>query len=292
MLKVKIIWNNENVVTESIRIYKKNVTFSKTSLPAVLAEITDLSVLAYEDLAVNENETWYYMLSAKLGEQEVFSQCFEVKVASVPTGFWALAVACWGTATLPQFNKDLINEPTWDVNFRKTQNIINYVRAYNSTGNIAAGPASTKTVDATMLLGKRLELVVSALTYSGNYGRMFLEFLDASNNVLAALKVDIAANSFGSTLQIGNTLSTVVTLSSVGTYPVANGYLDISPIGIKYTPVNPAATPKYNEYTFVKNMSSLNKIRISELTAYQPHSTEAAGSPKGSSAYVYLKLLP
>lgn len=292
MLKVKITWNNENVVTESIRIYKKNVTFSKTSLPAVLAEITDLSVLAYEDLAVNENETWYYMLSAKLGEQEVFSPCFEAKVTSVPTGFWALAVACWGTATLPQFNKELTTESTWPANFKKTQDIISYVRAYNAGGNITAGPAATKTVDASFILGERFELVVSAGTYNSNYGRMFLEFLDASDNVLAALKVDIGTSKFGSTLQIGNTLATVVSLASTGSNPTANGYLDILPTGIKYTPVNPAATTKYNEYTFVKNMSSLNKIRISELTAYQPHSTEAAGSPKGSSAYVYLKLLP
>lgn len=292
MLKVKITWNNENVIAESIRIYKKNVTFSKTSLPAVLAEITDLSVLVYEDLAVNENETWYYMLSARLGEQEVFSPCFDVKVASVPTGFWALAVACWGTATLPQFNKDLTTQPTWNENFKKTQNIISYVRAYNATGNIIAGPAATKTVDATALLGKRLELVVSAGTYNSNYGRMFLEFLDASNNVIAALKVDRGASNFGSTLQIGNNLATVVSLASTGSNQTADGYLDITANGIKYTPRNPAASSKYNEYTFVKNMNSLNKIRVSELGAFQPHSTEAAGSPKGSSAYVYLKLLP
>ena len=289
-IKIKVSWDDNNVVSEGVRIYRSNTAFTSSNLPAVLATVPTLD--EYEDLDVIEGQTYFYMLAAYLGEQEVFTECFEVKTDLIPTGMWALAVACWGTATLPQFNKDLTSEPTWPVNFKKTQTIINYVRAYNATGNIIAGPAATKTVDATVLLGRRLELVVSAGTYNSNYGRMFLEFLDASNNVIAALKVDKGASNFGSTLQIGNTLATVVSLASTGSNPTANGYLDILPTGIKYTPVNPAATSKYNEYTFTKNMSSLEKIRISELGAYQPHSTEAAGSPKGSSAYVYLKLLP
>lgn len=290
-LKIKITWDDNNVISEGARIYKSNVAFTSTTLPPVYDEV-GYGIEIYEDFNVIEDQTYFYMLSCFLGEQEKFTQCFEVKAKSLPTGFWALAVACWGTATLPQFNKDLTSEPTWPVNFKKTQTIINYVRAYNATGNIIAGPAATKTVDATVLLGRRLEIVVAALTYNSNYGRMYLEFLDASNNVIAALKVDKGASNFGSTLQIGNTLATVVSLASTGSNPTANGYLDILPTGIKYTPVNPAATSKYNEYTFTKNMSSLKKIRISELGAYQPHSTEAAGSPKGSSAYVYLKLLP
>ena len=290
-LKIKITWDDNNVISEGARIYKSNVAFTSTTLPPIYDEV-GYGVEIYEDFDVIEDQTYFYMLSCFLGEQEKFTQCFEVKAKSLPTGFWALAVACWGTATLPQFNKDLTSEPTWPVNFKKTQDIISYVRAYNAIGNIIAGPVATKTVNAEILLGKRLELVVSAGIYNSNYGRMFLEFLDASDNVLAALKVDKAFNNFGSTLQIGHTLATVANVPSIGTYPAANGYLDILPTGIKYTPSNPAATTKFNEYTFTKNMSSLKKIRISELGAYQPHSTEAAGSPKGSSAYVYLKLLP
>ena len=120
---------------------------------------------------------------------------------------------------------------------------------------------------------------------------MFLEFLDASDNVLAALKVDKASNNFGSTLQIGHNLATVTNVPSVGTYPTANGYLDILPTGIKYTPVNPAATTKFNEYTFTKDMSAVSKVRVSQLVATQTHSRYAAGNPTGSSAYVYLKLI-
>lgn len=289
-IKIKVSWDDHNVVSEGVRIYRSNTAFTSSNLPAVLATVPTLD--EYEDLDVIEGQTYFYMLAAYLGEQEVFTECFEFKTDLIPTGMWALAVACWGTVTLPQFNKDLINEPTWGGNFKRTQAFISYTRTYNNSGSVIAGPASTKTVDAGMLLGKRFELVVSAGTYNGNYGRMYLEFLDASNNVIAALKVDKASNNFGSTLQIGNTLATAVSLSSIGTYPTANGYLDILPAGIKYTPVSSSATTKYNEYLFSKDMSTLSKLRISQLSAYQPHNSSAAGNPTGSSAYVYLKLLP
>jgi len=289
-IKIKVSWDDHNVVSEGVRIYRSNTTFTPSNLPAVLATVPTLD--EYEDLDVIEGQTYFYMLAAYLGEQEVFTECFEVKTDLTPTGIWALAVACWGTVTLPQFNKDLINEATWPENFSKTQDIISYVRAYNATGNITTPAVNNKVIDASILLGKRMFIQVVAGTFLGNYGRMYLEFMDASNNVLAAIIVNKANNNFGSTLQIGNTLANVVNVPSIGTYPTANGYLDILPTGIKYTPVNPAATTRFNEYLFSKDLTSLAKLRISQLAAYQPHNTGSTGSPTGSSAHVYLKLLP
>ena len=76
-VKIKINWDNENVVSESVRIYRADSGFTSTSLPPLLAEIVG-DVYEYEDLTTVENQTYFYMLSAKLDEQEVFTDCFEV----------------------------------------------------------------------------------------------------------------------------------------------------------------------------------------------------------------------
>lgn len=76
-VKIKINWNNENVVSESVRIYRADSAFTTTLLPPLLSEIFG-DVYEYEDLSVIEDQTYFYMLSAKLDEQEVFTDCFEV----------------------------------------------------------------------------------------------------------------------------------------------------------------------------------------------------------------------
>lgn len=76
-VKIKINWDNENVVSESVRIYRADSAFTPTSLPPLLTEIIG-DVYEYEDLTTVENRTYFYMLSATLGEQEVFTECFNV----------------------------------------------------------------------------------------------------------------------------------------------------------------------------------------------------------------------
>ena len=76
-VKIKINWDNENVVSESVRIYRADSIFTPTSLPPLLTEIFG-DIYEYEDTATIDGNTYFYMLSAKLGEQEVFTECFEV----------------------------------------------------------------------------------------------------------------------------------------------------------------------------------------------------------------------
>lgn len=75
-VKIKINWDNENVVSESVQIYRADSVFTSTSLPPLLAEIFG-DIYEYEDLTTVEGRTYFYMLSTKLGEQEVFTECFE-----------------------------------------------------------------------------------------------------------------------------------------------------------------------------------------------------------------------
>lgn len=76
-VKIKISWDNENVVSESVRIYRADSTFTSNNLPPLLAEIVG-DIYEYEDLDIIQDQKYFYMLSTKLGEEEVFTECFEV----------------------------------------------------------------------------------------------------------------------------------------------------------------------------------------------------------------------
>lgn len=76
-VKIKINWDDLNVISEGVRIYKSASEFTSSSLPAVYTTVV-YGVDEFEDLNVVENQTYFYMLSCFLGEQEVFTECFEV----------------------------------------------------------------------------------------------------------------------------------------------------------------------------------------------------------------------
>lgn len=82
-VKIKINWDNENVVSESVRIYRADTLITTPAQEMLIATIFG-NVYEYEDLTTAEGQTYYYMLSAKLGKQEVFTECYEVKVDLPP----------------------------------------------------------------------------------------------------------------------------------------------------------------------------------------------------------------
>lgn len=83
-VKLRTSWTDENAIIEGVRIYKMNEAFDVNTRPLPLVELTNGEEF-YEDFDVTENETVYYMLSCFLGEQEVFTECFEVEIS---TGLW------------------------------------------------------------------------------------------------------------------------------------------------------------------------------------------------------------
>ncbi|ENW90562.1 MULTISPECIES: hypothetical protein [Acinetobacter] len=82
-IKLKMVWVDSNEIIEGVRIYKSASSFTSLSKPAVYAEILDGSDF-YEDFNVEDGETYFYMLSCFLGDQEVFTECFEVTPALDP----------------------------------------------------------------------------------------------------------------------------------------------------------------------------------------------------------------
>lgn len=81
-VKIRTSWTDGNVIIEGVRIYKKQQAFDASTRPQTFVEITDSS-LFYEDFDVVENQTYFYMLSCFLGEQEVFTECYQVNASAV-----------------------------------------------------------------------------------------------------------------------------------------------------------------------------------------------------------------
>lgn len=77
-IKVKIAWDNNNAISEGVRIYRSDMIFTPSNLPDVLFTVTGFN--EYDDTNVEKGQTYFYMLSCILGEQEVFTECFEILV--------------------------------------------------------------------------------------------------------------------------------------------------------------------------------------------------------------------
>ena len=110
-VKIKITWDDLNVISEGVRIYKNASAFTSNSLPAVYATVA-YGVAEFEDLDVVEKQTYFYMLSSFLDEQEVFTDCSEVNTESAPPDPQLSTVTL-----LMQFDanplKDPISDATW-----------------------------------------------------------------------------------------------------------------------------------------------------------------------------------
>lgn len=106
MLKIKITWDNVNVINTTVRVYKKSTAFTHTSLPGVLVELPS-NIHEYDDADVIEGDTWFYMVSCYDGSSERFSACYEQKIIDVYstkylkiTGFSATQYAVTSNSTI------------------------------------------------------------------------------------------------------------------------------------------------------------------------------------------------
>ena len=109
-VKIKITWDDLNVISEGVRIYKNASAFTSSSLPAVYTTVT-YGVVEFEDLDVVEKQTYFYMLSSFLDEQEVFTDCYEVNVESTTPPDPQLSTV----TLLMQFDANPLKDPISDV---------------------------------------------------------------------------------------------------------------------------------------------------------------------------------
>lgn len=169
-IKIKINWDNENVVSESVRIYRADSIFTPTSLPPLLTEIVG-NVYEYEDLTTVEDQTYFYMLSAKLGEQEVFTECFDV-VAEQDIDLLQLII--------PAFNASTITESTFLATgqFVAASSIIfnNLTGEYLVGGTITSGQRGVKRFNSSGGLIEILSFpdVIGSISISKNGKKFFI----------------------------------------------------------------------------------------------------------------------
>jgi hypothetical protein len=77
--KVRLTWQDPNPDEDGHRVYRSATSMDPNDLPAPLAAL-GVDVEAYDDEAVEENETWFYRVSAFRGDGEAVSDEIEVTV--------------------------------------------------------------------------------------------------------------------------------------------------------------------------------------------------------------------
>lgn len=78
-VKIRSSWIDSNTHSLGVRVYRNLETFTKDTLPDVYATIPK-GTMSYEDINVEEGQTYFYMLSVFNNGQELFSECYKVEI--------------------------------------------------------------------------------------------------------------------------------------------------------------------------------------------------------------------
>lgn len=277
-VKIKINWDNENAVSESVRIYRSDSVFTPASLPSLLTEIFG-DVYEYEDLTVNEGQSYFYMLSSKLGDIEKFTECFEVVAKSELEfgGYWIIALAHYGDALAVDLNFENTASETWQDNFGKTIEYGAFVRTYGARNSgTKTALISSQYIDKNPL-GLLFNLRGANGAYTNQNVACEIYFEDNLGNTLAVLKITTPSN-FTQRLEYGTSLGSLLLAPATG-YAQLNGDLAISASGLSFTKVGGGI----GSFSLAVDLTMLSRIRVSGLRA----STYSSG---GSGSLVYFSM--
>ncbi|WP_104471232.1 hypothetical protein [Acinetobacter indicus] len=284
-IKLKIGWTDNNAIIEGVRIYKSSSLFDVNTLPAVHAEITDGS-LFYEDFDVTDGQIYFYMLSCFIGEQEVFTECYEVDTNS-STGYWIVAISHYGTATHADKVSTNTTHVDWLSNFGKTIDFGAFTRNYQGS------PPATTTTQRTAVINKTINLnpkglrfnVQNAITqYVNQKTNCDLFFEDALGNILAVIELRSPAN-YTNAVRYGASIETLISATTTGTNPRFVGELQVHNNKIKFISENPAHG--VDDFEFFVDLSTVAQIRVANLWA----ETRMWASVDGTQAYFTMKCL-
>lgn len=178
-VKIKINWDNENVVSESVRIYRADSVFTRESLPPLLTEIFG-DVYEYEDLGIIKGQTYFYMLSAKLGEQEVFTDCFSASTLTDLTLSIVdkkMSYASTGTGGISEISIPAHN--AGDV-------ILLFIERWGSDSSAANVPDGWTAIDATGELYRYISVGYKIASAASTESTLSLACISASALILRA----------------------------------------------------------------------------------------------------------
>jgi len=279
-VKIKINWDNENVVSESVRIYRADSIFTPTSLPPLLTEIVG-DVYEYEDTAVIEGNTYFYMLSATLGEQEVFTECFEVKTYEDPFGYWMVNLASYGALANNYASYDPKTSPL-PVNFEKT---IDFAHA-NVDRRPAATAGFTSSQKTTVIPKSPVGFKFRFIGFMG-YGTSCenpttIRFEKSDGTLVFALQ-SYRVSSATQGLRYSFDGSSWTDLPRTGSSGVQiAGDLSITETGVSF--VNSRSSQYVNSFSISINLSQVTKLTVTSRATCSTYSG-------GSAAYLYLNCI-
>lgn len=279
-VKIKINWDNENVVSESVRIYRADSVFTSASLPAVLQEIIG-EVYEYEDSTTVEGQTYFYMLSAKLGEQEVFTQCFEVKTYDEVLGYWITNIVAYGTPASWYTSRDPANIASFD-NYKNTINFASI--NYDTRPSATAGFSSVQKIHTIDKSPLNLKFKLSGyMSYGASCENpTTIEFQKADGTTVLALQAFRYATATQGLRYSINNMVTWTTVSRNGTNAQLIGTLNVLNTGIKYT--NTSSSSYINSFNVGVNLSEVVKLKVTSNATCSTYSG-------GSVAYLFLECI-
>lgn len=203
---------------------------------------------------------------------------FEGVTRAIPSGFLLLSMAQSGRFYNPYWDISATAEPTWSENFEYVQDVLLYNTI--SVRGIANIAYSSKVIDS-FNINWVLQLMAVARTASSDIALLTLEFMDASDNVIAAIKSSGYSES-KTTLWYGLSLDNMTNAGSTGVNPRTYGDLSFTNTTVTYN--NISGGDFNNSFYFNADMARVRKVRV----ASEARSSSTAGSFAGSS----IRLLP
>lgn len=219
-------------------------------------------------------------------EEAVTSADFDIEAIDVPAddliGFLLLAYSTIGSS---KYRNDLdvtkTTEPTWDEYFSKTLDIANIKYTHQDTSASVDSNAPYKVIDFF-----DINSVLRIFAYNGSAQndvvQSSLEILDASDNVLAAVKVD-RINQFRNELYYGTSLANLTKTGVTGQYPQTHGNLSFTASGMTYD--NLSSTNFNHSFSFSVDLTNATKVRVFGYAR-----ATAIGGNGGAGAYI--RVLP
>ena len=267
-VKIKINWDNENVVSESVRIYRSDSAFTSTNLPPLLAEIIG-GVYQYEDLTTVKGLTYYYMLSAKLSEREVFTECFKVKTYEEPIGWWIMNFVGYGATSNSYASYDPANipQPSW---YEKTISFAHTNVDRRPTATMGFLGTSKTTIIEKSPVGFKFT-IGAFIGYGSNcQNPTTIKFERADGSLIIALQF-YKASSVTQGLRYSFDMSSWVGVSSTGgSGTQIAGHLFVRSDGLSFE--NTRASQYVNSFSVSIDLSTVARLSVTSLAQCSTYS--------------------
>lgn len=138
--------------------------------------------------------------------------------------------------------------------------------SFSATPNVTINDVANSYIIEENPLGKKFFIYAANGTYTNTEAQLFLEFLDADNNVIVAMKW-FRDTTYSNMFTYGPTLSSQINTTKVGAYGITNGILAVNSNGLLFTNLSTATANYIDNFSYSINLSNIKKYRISGMKA-------------------------